>query len=92
MNALKTVQYMHGHGHEVAECCFAPWPLKGFADLCHLFTWMATYGIYITNAYIHPGPCTAYEVDALTTELLRQLIWLDRIRAIQGKSNHYNLN
>ena len=34
---------------------------------------------------------TAYEADALPTELLRQLSWLDRIKAIQGKGNQSNL-
>ena len=34
---------------------------------------------------------TAYEADALTTELPRQLSWLGRIKAIQGKGNQSNL-
>ena len=34
---------------------------------------------------------TAYEADALTTELPRQLSWLGRIKAIQGKGNRSNL-
>ena len=33
---------------------------------------------------------TAYEVDALPTELSRQLSWLGRIKAIQGKGNQSN--
>ena len=35
---------------------------------------------------------TAYEADALPTELPRQLSWLGRIKAIQGKGNQSNLN
>ena len=34
---------------------------------------------------------TAYEADALPTELPRQLSWLDRIKAIQGKGKQSNL-
>ena len=34
---------------------------------------------------------TAYEADALPTELPRHLSWLDRIKAIQGKGNQSNL-
>ena len=34
---------------------------------------------------------TAYEADALPTELLRQLSWLGRIKAIQVKGNQSNL-
>ena len=30
---------------------------------------------------------TAYEADALPTELPRQLCWLGRIKAVQGKGN-----
>ena len=33
----------------------------------------------------------AYEADALPTELPRQLSWLGRIKAIQGKGNQSNL-
>ena len=33
---------------------------------------------------------TAYETDALPTELPRQLSWLGRIKAIQGKDNQSN--
>ena len=31
---------------------------------------------------------TAYEADALPTELLRQLSWMGPIKAIQGKGNN----
>ena len=34
---------------------------------------------------------TAYETDALPTELPRQLSWLGRIKATQGKGNQSNL-
>ena len=34
---------------------------------------------------------TAYEADALPIELPRQLSWLGRIKAIQGKGNQSNL-
>ena len=34
---------------------------------------------------------TAYEADALPTELPRQLSWLGRIKVIQGKGNQSNL-
>ena len=41
-----------------------------------------TYCIYIR---------TAYEADALPTELSRQLSWLGHIKASQGKGNQSNL-
>ena len=34
---------------------------------------------------------TAYEADALPTELPRQLSWLGQIKAVQGKGNQSNL-
>ena len=35
---------------------------------------------------------TAYKADALPTELPRQLRWMDRIKAIQGKGSQSNLS